>query len=149
MSGGASDRLEQTAPRMPIHASPLVDEDRLISFANDVCLRMTVNPTNLKGKLFLSLFPRDYEATLAKSLLESTLVDRKPRACEGLLRLEKRKVWGRIHFRSIRAGAPPHTSTYRRSDLRKEATAHNRDIKTSFEGPTTNWKSAVLERTAN
>lgn len=101
--GGQATGLEQLLHGLPIPAL-LVDEDRLVSFANDVCLRMTENPTALKGKAFLSLFPRDYEAAVARSLLESTLVDRKPRACEGLLRLEKRKVWGRIHFRSVRVG---------------------------------------------
>ncbi|MBI5247993.1 MAG: PAS domain S-box protein [Desulfomonile tiedjei] len=95
--------LKKLLHGMPIPAL-LIDEDRSVSFANDACLKVSADPVNVMGKTFLSLFPRDYEANVARSMLDSVFVDRQPRTCEGLLWLDKRKIWGRIHLRSLRMG---------------------------------------------
>lgn len=88
---------------MPIPAL-LVAEDHSVSYANDACAKVTGDLSRIIGKSFLSLFPRDYEATAARSVLNNVFQDRHPRTCEGLLRLDDRKMWGRIHFRSLRMG---------------------------------------------
>ncbi len=91
-----------------LHGIPLpallVDPQRKITFANEACRKLTGDPQILFGTDLILLFQREYEATAARSLLGSVFVSKKARTCEGLLKFEKSKIWGRIHFRCLRLG---------------------------------------------
>jgi PAS domain S-box-containing protein len=95
--------LEGLLHGIPIPAL-LVDRQRKITFANEACRKLTGDPQILFGTDLLLLFQREYETTAARSLLESVFVNKKSRTCEGLLKFEKSKIWGRIHFRCLRLG---------------------------------------------
>ncbi len=70
--------LKKLLHSMPIPAL-LINEDRSISFVNKACLKVASDPTDAVGNAFVSLFPRDYEANVARSLLDNVFVDRRPR----------------------------------------------------------------------
>jgi len=79
-----------------------VDKSGTIIFCNRATEKITRDYQQLKESPFSSLFPNDREAQAANSLLEQLFLDRRPKMFEGLFRLCKARIWGRMHLRSVR-----------------------------------------------
>ncbi len=98
--------IEQAAFGKLLEAIPvpafLVDTSRLIVFANRSLMKITRKYDDLKGQPFVSIFPNSVEAARAESLLDSILLDRKPKFLEGVVTILGTRIWGRMHLRAIR-----------------------------------------------
>ncbi len=81
----------------------IVDRSLSITFANAACRSVMGSSDGLRGRLFTGCFHAE-EYTNVESLMKQVFTDRKPRLFETMLRIGKKSVWGRVHFRAIRFG---------------------------------------------
>ena len=88
---------------LPIPAL-LIDESAKITFANQCWERVAFDHSELLGKPFISLFANSWAAQEAQMIVQRVLSARKPETYQAVLQIEKNRIWGRMHFRSIRMG---------------------------------------------
>lgn len=81
----------------------LLDRSGTILFANVACSRVSPARETLKGESFSCLFSRPGRAEKARTLFDRVLSERQPQMGHTHLGLDMNKVFGRIHFRSVRA----------------------------------------------
>jgi len=82
----------------------LIDQSYKITFANQSWTRLNGNYRKLEGKPFSCLFPNPWVADEAESVAEKVFSTRKRATSQALLQIDKSKMWGRLHFRSVRLG---------------------------------------------
>ncbi len=88
---------------LPI-AAFLLDLTHGIIFANDACMRIGVQPENIYGAPFASLFQKARTAALVDGYINKVITRNKPRVVEALIGVDDHKMWGRIHIRNLRKG---------------------------------------------
>jgi PAS domain S-box-containing protein len=88
---------------LPIMAF-LVDASSKIVAANRMCEKLGPDYQRAVGVRFAGLLPNAAEAEQAERDLREVFSTRKQRAFQGLIRIAKVNVWGRMTFRSIRVG---------------------------------------------
>ena len=101
--GVESSGLAQLLHALPLPAL-LVDPSHVITFANAACGRGIEDPTKLHGVKFSRLFPRSEENAEAGCLMDKVLEDRSSCIGHFLLTITRKRMWGRMHFRSLRFG---------------------------------------------
>lgn len=79
----------------------IVDRSHVITFANGSS--GTTQRGDVQGRDVLCLFPTD-QAFDAHGLIDATFLDRKARTVESMVEIDKSRIWGRVHFRSLRVG---------------------------------------------
>ena len=82
----------------------LVDGSYALVFTNRACGKISPNYDKLRGVPFATLVPRSRNAEKARLLLRRVFSTRKPHVADGILEFETTKVWGRLHFSSVRIG---------------------------------------------
>ncbi len=81
----------------------LLARSGVILFANEACARISPDKERLKGQPFSCLFSRSSRAEKALALFNRVLSERQSQVGHTHLGLESYKIFGRIHFRSVRA----------------------------------------------
>ncbi|MBI5571405.1 MAG: PAS domain S-box protein [Desulfomonile tiedjei] len=87
----------------------LVDGSYSVVFVNRACGKISPNYDKVRGVPFATLVPRPRNAEKAQLLLRRVFSTRKPHVADGILEFETKKVWGRLHFSSIRIGRDRYT----------------------------------------
>jgi PAS domain-containing protein len=82
----------------------MLDGSYTVVFANQACARISPNYKRIQGVPFTTLVPRSRNAEKAKWLVKKVFSTRKPQVADGILQMEAKKIWGRLHFSSIRIG---------------------------------------------
>jgi len=89
----------------------LVDQWFCIAFVNQACGKLSFGSKGVKGSRFADLLPRPDDAaradtlrTKTMTLLERAFADRRPQKAEAILEIGKRRIWSRLHLRSVRSG---------------------------------------------
>jgi hypothetical protein len=85
-------------------AAMLVDSSFCVAYANRACANISINYNVINGTPFASLVPRSRNAEKAKEILKKVFMKRKSVVAEAILEMDARKLWGRLHFRSVRIG---------------------------------------------
>lgn len=80
----------------------LVDENHKITFANTASRTMGLNLEENGGIEFKELFPDPNNSARAQSLLQHVILNRRQQMWEATVGMEPRKIWGRMHLRSLR-----------------------------------------------
>ncbi len=80
----------------------LIDKACRIIFANHACARISPAYEKVVGANLSTLAPGHTAAREIQLLAEEVFSSRKPRVHQALLAIEGAKIWGRIHFRSLR-----------------------------------------------
>ncbi len=88
---------------LPIGAM-LVDQTYSVIFANESPETVHVNRLVMQGGPFFALIPHHQDALAVQKIIDKVFSLRKPQVCESLLQLDGRRMWGRMHFRSLRFG---------------------------------------------
>ncbi len=96
--GSPFDKLAQALPIPAI----LVDERFNVVLANQACKIISTDYEKILGAPFERLLGEEPTARKAQDLLENVFAGRKPQTCEGMVRIEDGKIWGRMTFRSVR-----------------------------------------------
>ncbi len=82
----------------------LLGRSHQVETANDAFLNMAKVQGNLKGLTFSSIFPNPRAAREARWLLETVFTKRRPIIEERMLQIHDKRIWGRIHLRTLRVG---------------------------------------------
>ncbi len=82
----------------------MIDGSFMVVFANQACAKISPNYERIKGVPFTTLVPRSRNAEKAQWLLRKVFATRKPHVADGILQMEATKIWGRLHFSSVRIG---------------------------------------------
>ncbi|MFC1835056.1 sigma 54-interacting transcriptional regulator [Thermodesulfobacteriota bacterium] len=80
----------------------LLDESCKLVFANLASSIMGVKHERNRGSDFGALFPSSKDAARARYLVKRVFSNRKQQVGEAVIGVEARKIWGRMHFRSLR-----------------------------------------------
>ncbi|MFZ5867195.1 MAG: PAS domain-containing protein [Thermodesulfobacteriota bacterium] len=105
--------IGSTPMGMLLDALPLsvmvVDQLHHVIFANEFCRNLNPSPDYFRGRRFVDLFlaPKDTDqaailAHRAVTLMERVWEERRPQVAEAILRFEKKRIWCRIHLRSVK-----------------------------------------------
>jgi two-component system, cell cycle sensor histidine kinase and response regulator CckA len=98
--------LEEAAFGKLLDAIPvpamLVNGSRHIVFLNKAVGKITKNYHGLIRSPFLSIFPEPKDADRAGTLVDGIIADRKTKYLEGIVTILGKRIWGRMHLRSIR-----------------------------------------------
>lgn len=93
----------------------LIDRQYCVGFVNRACSRLSGEGRSMAGIPFLNLLTRPQETDRAQELMEKTraLLEKsfganRPRMAEAILDMGTRKMWARLHIRSIRIGLERH-----------------------------------------
>jgi len=82
----------------------LIDSVYYVRYANEACLKLGQRVANVVHQPFVELVPKSKNAERARLLLERAFATRQPIVAEAVLDIDKHKIWGRIHLRSVRMG---------------------------------------------
>jgi signal transduction histidine kinase/CheY-like chemotaxis protein len=82
----------------------LVDQTYSVIFANQSPETVHVNRRVMQDGPFFALIPHHQDALAVQKIIDKVFSLRKPQVCESLLRIDGRRMWGRMHFRSLRFG---------------------------------------------
>lgn len=82
----------------------LIDRARHIMFASQSCEKISPGYRKLVGKPFVEVFPDLEYGAKVLSLVDKVLFTRKTQVLEGVLMVGGRRIWGRAHLRSLKAG---------------------------------------------
>ncbi len=95
---------------LPIPAL-LIDRFYQVGFANQSCAKISSSYRKIQGCPFADLVPLPNDAERAQALTDKiqALIDtafetRKPRVAEAILEIENKRIWARLHLRSVRIG---------------------------------------------
>jgi hypothetical protein len=95
---------------LPIPAL-LIDRFYQVGFANESCVKVSTGYRKIQGLPFANLVPLPDDIDRAKvlaekiqALIRGAFETRKPRVAEAILEIENRKIWARLHLRSVRIG---------------------------------------------
>jgi len=95
---------------LPIPAL-LIDQSYQVGFANQSCAKISTNYRKIQGAPFADLVPLPNDAQRAQALSERTqglikkaFETRKPQVAEAILEIENKRIWARLHLRSVRIG---------------------------------------------
>ncbi len=106
----SSSTLGRLLDALPIPAL-LIDRFFQVGFANESCARISAGYRQIRGLPFADLVPLPNDVARAQALTEkiqalihSAFETRKPRVAEAILVIENRKIWARLHLRSVRIG---------------------------------------------
>jgi PAS domain S-box-containing protein len=99
-----STSLRKLLDALPVPAL-MIDLSYSVVFTNTSCDGISPNFKTVMGLPFASLIPRARNAEKAQLLIDKVFRTRKPQVAEGILEVDKKKLWGRIHFRPVRTGA--------------------------------------------
>ncbi|MGO9570843.1 MAG: PAS domain-containing protein [Desulfomonilaceae bacterium] len=80
----------------------LVDQSCVIVFANKACKWAAGEPGAIDGHLFSVLFSNRADGQQAEELIRKVFHDRVPLVAKGTLGTDDTRMFGRIHFRSVR-----------------------------------------------
>lgn len=80
----------------------LVNEVNEITFANMACDNFISNHMHIHGERFDDLFSNPYDPGRIAIMLHQVLLERKPIVSEGILEINKKRFWARMHLRSLR-----------------------------------------------
>ncbi len=80
----------------------LVDRNFTVLVSNEACGLM--HEKTGTGASFAELFPYSDDAEKARELVQEVYADRKTKVGELVMSIKKGRVWGRVHFRSMRIG---------------------------------------------
>jgi len=83
----------------------LVDRSCTIIFANQYWEKISENYTSILLRPFSSIFPKPSVARAANSVVDRGFTTRKPLVASAVLEIERSRIWGRMHFRSLRMGS--------------------------------------------
>ena len=98
LSGSAIGRLLNALPLPVLIIDPLL----VIMFANRAWDLLVSNRHHIEGLPAYSIFFDRKFGQKMKAMMENVLATRKPVSAEGMIKIENRAIWGRIHFRSFR-----------------------------------------------
>ncbi|MGB6064502.1 MAG: PAS domain-containing protein [Desulfomonilaceae bacterium] len=106
----SSSTLGRLLDALPIPAL-LIDRFYQVGFANESCARVSAGYKQIRGLPFADLVPLPTDVARAQALtakiqalIHSAFETRKPRVAEAILEIENRKIWARLHLRSVRIG---------------------------------------------
>lgn len=93
----------------------LIDKWFFVTFANRAFSSISEDYKEIQGARFIDVLPSPDDAERARllaektmALLERVLSDRKPQQAEAILKIGNKRIWARLHLRSIRATADRH-----------------------------------------
>ncbi len=84
--------------------SLLIDVSRTIVFANHAWEHISPKYGSMLNRPFHDLFPNPSASRLVKSTVQKVFLTRKSQVVKGALQVDKRKMWGRAHFKFLRMG---------------------------------------------
>jgi diguanylate cyclase (GGDEF)-like protein/PAS domain S-box-containing protein len=94
--------------RKLLHSLPspalVVGRGKTIIFLNQSWRKITKGYKIVRGHNILKLFPREVDSEKVRVLMQDVFLYRTPRACEGILEIDRTKIWCRLNMRSIRFG---------------------------------------------
>jgi two-component system cell cycle sensor histidine kinase/response regulator CckA len=82
----------------------LLDESCKITFVNRAWQKVSVNYQKILGRSFSSIFTRRSVAKAVNSIVEKAFMTRRPLVASTVLEVEGCRIFGRVHFRSLRMG---------------------------------------------
>lgn len=82
----------------------LIDEACKIIFVNLAWQKVSVNYKRILGRSFSSIFTRRSVAKAVNSIVEKAFMTRRPLVASTVLEVEESRIYGRVHFRSLRMG---------------------------------------------
>ena len=82
----------------------LIDESCKINFVNHAWQKVSVNYQRILGRSFSSIFTRRSVAKAVNSIVEKAFMTRSPLVASTVLEVEESRIYGRVHFRSLRMG---------------------------------------------
>ncbi len=82
----------------------LIDESCKIIFVNHAWDKVSKKFPRILGRPFSSIFTRRSVAKAVNSIVERAFLTRKPLVADTILEVEKNRIYGRVHFRSLRMG---------------------------------------------
>jgi two-component system cell cycle sensor histidine kinase/response regulator CckA len=82
----------------------LVTEEGLVQFANMAFANLGGQKFRGEGKTFRSIFSNPGEARAATDLIDTVLGQGKPHVIERMIQIHRRRIWARMHARTIRLG---------------------------------------------
>jgi PAS domain S-box-containing protein len=110
LSAISSSSLGRLLDALPIPVL-LIDQWGQIGFANRACAKICTDYKKIQGIPFADLVPRPNDAYKAQELMQKTqaLIERafetrQPQLSEAILEIEKKKIWARLHLRSVKLG---------------------------------------------
>jgi diguanylate cyclase (GGDEF)-like protein/PAS domain S-box-containing protein len=83
----------------------MMDRSHSIRFVNESCALLTEDYRKLEHARFVDLFASPASVQKAEQFMDRILLDRHPLVFDAKLEIEGRKLWGRMHLRSIRLGS--------------------------------------------
>jgi diguanylate cyclase (GGDEF)-like protein/PAS domain S-box-containing protein len=95
--------LEKLLEALPIPAL-LLDQSQTILFSNRACGRLCNSSEGLWLAPFSSVFSRPQDAEALQACVERLYIERKPQIIEAPIGIDDRKIWARMHMRSLRLG---------------------------------------------
>jgi hypothetical protein len=108
LGGIGSTELGKLLEALPVPVL-VINQWFCIAYANESCTRLSPDYRYIIGLRFTDLLPTTKDAGRANSLagkavklLESVMSERKPRNAEAILEIDGRRVWARLHFRSVK-----------------------------------------------
>lgn len=124
--------IESTSFGMLLDSLPIaalvIDQLNYIVFSNQACGKLYSSRDRLKGRPFTDLLPapRDVEraqalADKAVMLLGRAFSTRKPQVAEAILEFDDKRIWCRLHLRTVRIG-PARNALLMIEDLTSEKT---------------------------
>ena len=82
----------------------LLDESCKITFVNHAWQKVSANYQKILGRPFSSIFTRRAVAKAVNSIVEKAFKTRRPLVASTVLEVEQNRIYGRVHFRSLRMG---------------------------------------------
>jgi|GEM_PF-2078398 len=104
LRGVQATSLGKLLQSMPIPAF-LLNRSSSIIFSNNACGNLSPENEKFNGSPFPSLFLRDEDGRRVQSIVGEVFSTRRPQMAEALLAFGAGRIWGRMHFRSLRMGS--------------------------------------------
>ncbi|MBI4966404.1 MAG: PAS domain S-box protein [Desulfomonile tiedjei] len=101
VSGTQAEGFHRLLNALPIPAM-LVDQSYSAVFANEASEKINIDYRNMAGGPFFALFPHPRNALAVQVLVDKVFYEKKRQVSEGLLQVRGKKIWARMHFRSIK-----------------------------------------------
>lgn len=83
----------------------LLDGTYSIAFSNRAARKINIDREKTTGDRFFALFPRHRDARAVQVLIDNVFSNKRSQVYDSRLQVDGRRMWGRMHFRSLRFGA--------------------------------------------